>query len=327
MGNPLAGVNVTVKDYPSIMTISGADGEYRILAFDFSKALIFSFSGMRTIESPIGKINRIEVKMAYLPFKNPNPYSIGGYLKPFSNKLNNSAVIDSEYWDLDNRFSVLAEFNINYFITQNIGVGTGAAIGVYNSNMYLKNFNNYGENYIERTDKDGDTYFLYNDANKVSENTQLTTFSLPLTFKFHAWQHKKIGLFVDLGLRFMYIVDAKLDADIYTNMYAYYPQYHVVIYDLPEYGIVNIDEKIEQKIEDYNRFNTSMIVSIGASYKLGKNVHIDFGFYYEYGFTDIGFNKPQYNADFLSTIGVVGQTSTKAVGINMGIRWDIITQK
>ena len=35
MGNPLAGVNVAVKDYPTIMTITGADGEYRIEAFDF----------------------------------------------------------------------------------------------------------------------------------------------------------------------------------------------------------------------------------------------------------------------------------------------------
>ena len=114
MGNPLAGVNVTVKDYPSIMTITGADGEYRIEAFDFSKALIFSFSGMRTIEAPIGEINRIEVKMAYLPFKNPNPYSMGGYLKPVGNKLHNPAVDDNDLWNIENRFSVTAEFNVNY---------------------------------------------------------------------------------------------------------------------------------------------------------------------------------------------------------------------
>ncbi len=327
MGNPLPGVNIAVKDYPSIMTISGANGEYRIMAFDFSKALIFSFAGMRTEEIVVGEISTINAKLGYLPFKNPNPYSIAGYLRPVGSKFKNKAVADNEDWKIESRMSIMAEFNINYFITSEIGFGSGISVGMYSSFMELNEFNNYGENYIERIDKDGDTFYLYNEANGVSENREFSYISVPIVFKYQIRQHKKIGFYADLGVRVLYTILSKLKAEIYSNMYAYYPQYHVVIRRLPEYGIVDMNEEINQKITDYEAINLSGIVSLGTSIKFGKNLHFDIGAYFEYGFTDLGYNTPQYNTDFLSTIGTTGKTSIIGIGANLGIRYDIIKKR
>ncbi|NJO92360.1 MAG: hypothetical protein HC831_27860 [Chloroflexia bacterium] len=42
-GSPLGGVNVTAKDYPSLTTISGVDGEFRMEIFDLPRRLFFRF--------------------------------------------------------------------------------------------------------------------------------------------------------------------------------------------------------------------------------------------------------------------------------------------
>ena len=110
-------------------------------------------------------------------------------------------------------------------------------------------------------------------------------------------------------------------------MYAYYPQYHVVINRLQEYGIVDMDEKIEDDIEGFNKFNISGIASLGTSIKVGKKMHLDIGAYFEYGLTDLGFNDPQYNTDFLSTVGTEDKTFIRGVGASLGIRYDIIKKR
>ncbi|MBN2756634.1 MAG: outer membrane beta-barrel protein [Bacteroidales bacterium] len=323
MGNPLAGVNISVQDYPSIMTITGADGEYRIEVFDFSKALIFSFSGMKTKEAPIGDIDRILVKMEYLPMQNPNPISVGFYFRPISSKFYNSAVNDSPEWNLESRMNAMIELNFSYFITTNIGLGTGVAIGSYKSNQHLGTFNNFGENYIERIDKDGDKYFLYNIADIVNETTDIKVVSIPLVLKYQIRQHKKIGFYADFGLRFMYIFDTYISADIKSETQAYYPDYHIVLYDLPEYGFENINTTLDQEISKYESVNFSLMANLGLSYKMGKKMHADFGFYFEYGLTDIGFTEPQYQSDFLSTIGIQDKTSIRAIGFSIGIRYEL----
>jgi len=287
MGNPLAGVTVSVKDYASIMTISGADGEYRIDIFDFSKALVFTFSGMKTREVPVGDIDRIMVQMEFLPFKNPNPLNIGFFIRPVNTEIYNEAIAKDEFWDMASDFGIMAELNVDYFFTQNIGIGTGIGYSEYNTGFYLSNFDNYGENYLERTDKDGDDYYLYNKVNNTDETIKIQSLDIPLKFKFRYRQDKKLGFFLDLGVKFMYVFQAKIQGDISAEWQGYYPEYHVVLNNLPEYDFIQYDTDISQTWENYEQINISAVGSIGISYRIGKKLHADLGFYVDYGLSDL----------------------------------------
>lgn len=327
MGNPLAGVTISVKDYASLMTISGADGEYRIDVFDFSKALVFTFSGMKTKEMPIGDIDQILVKMEYLPLKNPNPLNIGFFIRLVDSEIYNETIAKDEFWDLKSEPGIMLEASIDYFLTPNIGIGTGIGYSEYNTSFYLNNFNNYGENNLDRIDKDGDLYYLYNRVDNVTETVKFQSFDIPLKFKFRYRQNKKLGFFLDLGVKFMYIFKAKMKGNISAEWQGYYPQYRVVLYNLPEYGFVQYNTDISQTWEDYEKMNMAAVGSIGISYQFGKKMHADLGIYVDYGLSDLRYEQPKHPADFLNTVGIVDKTSIRAFGVNLGLRYDIIKKR
>ncbi len=323
MDNPVAGVTVSIKDYASLMTISGADGEYRIDVFDFSTALVFTFVGMKVKEVPIGDDDTISVKMEYLPMQNPNPWNIGLFIRPSNTEIYNKSIANDEFWDLQSEFGIIAELSIDYFLTQYIGIGTGIGYSEYNTGFYLNNFSNYGNNYLDRVDKDGDFYYLYNLVNGVDETNKIQSFDIPIKLKFRYRQNKTIGFYLDLGVKFMYIFQAKMNGNISGEWQGYYPQYHVVLNNLPEYNFVQYDNDINQIWDEYEKMNAALTGSIGISYRLGQKFHADLGFYTEYGLTDLRYERPKHPADFLNTIGIIDKTSTRAMGINLGLRYSI----
>jgi len=323
MDNPVAGVTVSIKDYASLMTISGADGEYRIDVFDFSKTLVFTFASMKTKEMPIGNNDTISVKMEYLPMKNPNPWSIGFFIRPVNTEIYNETIANNEDWDLESEFGIGTEISIDYFLTQNIGIGTGIGYSEYNTGFYLSNFDNYGENYLDRVDKDGDLYYLYNIVNEVNETNKIQSIDIPIKLKFRYRQNKTLGLYLDLGAKFMYIFQAKIQGDILAEWQGYYPDYHVVLHDLPEYDFILYNTDIGQSWKDYEQLNISLMGSLGISLRFSKKFHADLGFYFDYGLTDLKYEQAKHPADFINTIGITDKTITKAVGLNMGIRYDL----
>ncbi len=324
MGNAIPAVTVSIKDYASLMTISGADGEFRIDVFDFSKALVFTFAGMKTIEVPINDtIDRISVQMVYLPLKNPNPWNIGLFFGLLNTEIYNKVIENDKSWDLQSDMGMTVELEMDYFLTQNIGIGAGLGYSIYESSMYLNNFNNYGENYLTRIDKDGEQYYLYNEVNEAIEKIQLHSLDLPIKVKLRYRQDKKLGFFLDLGIRLMYIIKAEMKGNISAEWQGYYPQYHVVLHSLPEYGFVQYETDISQVWENYEPLNISAVGSFGISYRINQKLHADFGIYADYGLSDLKYEQAKHPADYLNTIGITDKTSTRSFGANLGIRYHI----
>ncbi len=326
-GKPLAGVNVTVKDYPSMTTISGADGEFRIQVYDFTKALVFSFSGMKTKEVQLTELNRILVVMEYLAGKNPNPFGIFFYAQSYKSEIYNSSKYADSSWRFGSGSGFSATFEIEYSFTQKIIFSAGIGISSYKGKAWLDNFNNYGINAISRTDIDNETYYLYNQVNYLEEFTEVKALSLPIKIKYRFKPGKKWDFFIDGGLKLLQTTSASVKARGESTWQGYYPQYHIVLYDIPEYGFTTYSIDSNNDIPNYNKLMLSLIGNIGLSHSLGKKMNFDLGIFYERGISDLNYNEPVHQADFLNTVGILDKTSIRAIGIILGLRYLFIKTK
>ncbi len=322
--NPLAGVNVSAKDYPSITTISGVDGEFRIAIFDFTKALIFSFSNMKTKEVQMNDTtDRVMVIMEYKAIRNPYPWSVIQNTYFGQSHVRSIAKDDHPNWEYNGEAGLSSTIEIEYFITQNIGFGAGIGFSIYNSSAYVNNFNN-NSNTISRTDQDGDQYYLYTTGTSLDENIRVRTLNFPLKIKFRLKSEKKWSYYADLGIKIMNTMDAQVNAKGQSEWQAYYPEYHVVIYDVADYGFTDYDINSESPLIDYKKLTYSFNASIGASRRIKKQLNLDFGLFIDRGLSDLKYHEPVHEADFLNTVGTIDETILNAFGLMIGLRYQII---
>ncbi len=326
-GNPLAGVNVSAKDYPATTTISGVDGEFRLQVFDFTKAVVFAFSNMRTKEVALNDtIDRLLVVMKYKPLKNENPWSLAFNILAGQSHVFNSAKDKHPDWEYHGEPGFMSSVELEYFFTQNFGVGTGIGINFYTSSVFANNVYN-DQNTIERIDQDNDTLFLYLDNTTLAEKTKVRTLSFPVKAKFRLWPGKKWSMNADVGLKIMRTLSAKVEANGETEWRAYYPQYSVVIYDVPDYGYTYYDVNSENSIIDYEKLTYSFITSVGGSWRINNNMNLDFGMFLEQGLTDLKYDQPVHEADFLNVVGEVSETKLRAWGMKVGLRYQFIKKR
>lgn len=324
-GVPLPGVTVTAKDYPSLTTISGADGEYRIEIYDFTKALIFTVANMRTKEVLVGDTNVVNVTMKYMALKNLDPWSI--LVNTYSGQTNiyNKAIDENEQWNYSGDPGFLTSVEGEYFFTQNIGVGLGVGYNFYNSSNKINGYN-FNENTIMREDADGDIYYLYNDVDNITEKWKVRAISFPIKFKLR-FEIGKFNYYGNIGFKFKQISSAKIKSSGNSTWRAYYPAYHVVIYDVEPYDYTSHDLNSENSFVDFNKSMKSVIIEGGVSRSLTENYSISLGFFFERGFDDLEYKQPVHNGDFLNTVGIIDETILSAWGIMLGARYRFMKQR
>jgi hypothetical protein len=321
-GRPVAGVNIIVKDYTSLSTISGADGMFKIPIYNFTKVLQFSFPGMQSKEVSISGKKDLMVVMDYLPGHNPYPWNIVFYSQVYEANIYNKSKNNDSSWVCSGAPGLSLSLEIEYFISQKFGISTGIGINTYSAKAWLNNFNNYGINNVKKVDKDNETYFLYNNAYSVEENSVVKSISLPLKIKYRFKPGKKWDYFIDAGIKLMYITEAHIKARGKTEWQGYYPSYHVVLYDVPEYGFTKYEINSENKIPDYSKLMLSITGNIGISISIGINSNLDLGFFYEHGISDLNYTQPAYEADFINTTGITSKTFLTGKGAIIGFRYN-----
>jgi hypothetical protein len=326
-GNPLPGVNVSAKDYPAITTISGVDGEFRLEVFDFTKALIFSFTNMKTKEVALNDtIDRILVSMGYQALKNPNPWSVLLNITSGQSHVYNESKDKNPLWEYHGEPGFISSIEVEYFFTQNIGISAGFGFSSYNSSAFVNSLDNTANN-IERVDMDNDTYFLYTNGTELHEKTKARTIGFPIKIKLRFRPGKKWSFNADLGIKLLNVAAAKVKAQGQTEWLAYYPQYSAVIFDIADYGYTMYDINSENTLINYNKNMQAFIASAGISRQLNKNLNIDLGLYVERGLSDLGYNEPVHEADYINTVGEMGETSLDFIGLQLSLRYQIIKSK
>jgi hypothetical protein len=326
-GKPLAGVNIMAKDYPSLLTMSGVDGQFRLPVYSFTKALIFSFSGAKTQEVKLSDSNQLLVIMEYEPGKNPHPWNVTIAGQIYRSDVFNKAKATDSSWSTSGAPHANISIEIEYFISQKLGFGTGISINSYTNKAWLNNFNNYQINSIERIDKDSDMYYLYNTVNTIDELTTVKVISIPLKIKYRFKQGQKWDYFIDAGVKLMLTRQARVKATGNCSWQGYYPEYHVVLFELPEYGFNDYRIDSENAIENYKKLMFAFTASIGISRRLGKKSSLELGFNIDEGLSDLNYISPAHPADFLNTNGIVSKNKVRAIGFSLGFRHNFVKNK
>ena len=103
----------------------------------------------------------------------------------------------------------------------------------------------------------------------------------------------------------------------------YYPEYDLLLDDVPEYGFetVVLDDTGDWQVK---ASNLSAIARLGVSFPITQKIYFKVGGVVVYGISDILYNKPKHNEDFISTTGITpSSTSLMRMGVEVGISFKL----
>ena len=212
-----------------------------------------------------------------------------------------------------------ANIAYSHFFTPSIGIQTGVGIQTFSALSTL--------NLTESTpaiDSDKDFYVFKSNFKNWQENQQVLFFEVPLTGQFKHKFSDKIGLLLTVGAKISIPVNATYKTtggEIVTS--GYYPQYNIVLTDLPQHGFTTITQSYTGKYS----FNPAYmaIAELGGTYNISEKIDLYLGGYFNYGLNDI--LKPdtkmlyQLDGTYNGELGTYQTTSVKpfSIGVKLGL--------
>jgi hypothetical protein len=237
---------------------------------------------------------------------------IGPYVGPAFTRIHSQDIFADEVWDAWGEFGYRAGLKVVYLRSSNLGLFSGAGISYYRSVYEIVDFNNESLVKTVKTDVDGDEYFEFIKAS-VTEKNSLMYFDIPLGIRYSTGGNK-FRLVMQAGFEFSFLVSSRYSVTGNSDHQGYYPEYHVVLYDLPDYGFTAGPVDINKKWK-LNLFNLSANVSAGVEVSLGNSMLLTVSPYANAGLTDLGYDVPKHRDDYISISGNPGKLTTRSAGL------------
>jgi hypothetical protein len=251
---------------------------------------------------------------------NKSSLAFGIYGGPGFTRIYSQNIFTDENWDAWGEFGYQAGLKMIYMLGRDIGFYSGLGLSNYRSTYEILNYQNYTENGTARTlidpqqktDMDKDVYYEFTSAT-ITENNSLTYLDIPLGIRYSAGQGK-LQFTGQAGFLFSFLLSSRYSATGYSDHSGYYPLYHVVLSDLPDYGFTQGPVNASGTWE-LNAFNLSACISLGAEMKLSDNIFLNAGPFLNYGFTDLGYDTAKHRDDYISISGDPGKLNTFIAGL------------
>jgi hypothetical protein len=239
--------------------------------------------------------------------------SVSLYGGPDFTRIYSRNIFTDDCWDAWGEWGYQAGVKVHYELLPNIGIYGGLGLSSYKSVYELRNFNNdsvYKQ--YQREDVDGDEYYELISAS-ITETNSLSYLNVPLGVNCRIGK-KKFHFTVQAGLGMSFLISSGYSASGQSEHRGYYPLYHVVLEDLPDYGFS--DEQVDMNGDwDLNTFNLSANASIGLEMQLHENISLFAGPFIDSGLLDLGYKKSKHRDDYISVSGNPGKLSTFSAGL------------
>ncbi len=240
---------------------------------------------------------------------------ISVYFNPLYTRIYNKDIFNDEYWTASPGPGYNTGLGITFLPRKSIGVYSGLSLTNYRTDLSLENYINESNTTL-LTDKDNDIYYRYIQAD-VRENNSLTYFDLSLGVSYIKLNTREsLGFYASAGCQLSYLFEGKYQISGTSTHRGYYPDYHVVLYDLEDYDLTTENLNSEDTW-DLSSYNLSGYLSFGLLVKLFRSVSIKAGPMVIYGINDLKYEIAKHRDDYISTVGVPGKTNTEAAGINI----------
>ncbi len=251
------------------------------------------------------------------PAEKKTDKSISLYFSPLYTQIYSKDIFSDDNWQAEGAIGYCGGAGFTYYPGKSLGVFGGLSLTNYKTNLTLENFN-LETNTIQLVDKDNDFYYRYIQAD-IEEQNSLTYLDVSLGVNLNKFfREENIGVYLNSGCQFSYLLMSKYIVTGSSTHMGYYPEYHVVLYDLPDYDFTseNLDDENDW---DLNSYNISAYMSIGLLAKLHSMLYLNAGPFIIYGFGDLKYDTAKHRDDYISTVGIPGRTNTRALGLNISL--------
>ena len=237
---------------------------------------------------------------------------LGFCISPLSSFIYSKNIFSSSDWDAAGKFGYHIRLQYYYKIKSHFSVLTGIGLSNYKSEYILTDFSNLNDNYIKRVDIDGDNYWAYYTEANIDEWNGLTFIDIPIGMSYNS-NEKGLGFNVQAGVNLSFMISSFFNAEGNTTIEGYYPEYSVVLYDIPEYGFTTnpVDETNDWNL---NQFQLSAFLSLGIQIPVNDKFTIHTGPYFTFGLNDLVYDKGKHPEDFFNISGEPGKLTTRGVG-------------
>jgi len=304
--------------YKSNTIVNNINDLYFIIEFEKSGKTFtnFKIAGIQK-ERPILEVPE-EPEVVVREKKEKYEKYLSVYFNPLYTSIYNKDISNNDYWTASPKTAYNSGLGMTFYTAKlPLGLYTGLSLTNYRTDLKLEDYVNES-NTTQLRDKDDDVYYRYIEAD-VEESNSLSYLDLSLGISYNKFLKKEtFGIYVNAGGQFSYLFTAKYKISGTSTHRGYYPQYHVILFDLEDYDLTseNLDS---EDTWDLNSINISGYLSIGFLVKLHRLVCLNAGPYLIYGISDLNYNTAKHRDDYISTVGTPGKTNTQALGLNISL--------
>jgi len=225
-------------------------------------------------------------------------------------------------YDQQDRLSFAYGADAEVNVTDNIGISMGFFYSGFGTKLSAAAIQ---QEQVMAVDKDGESYYLRADARELEDDIQLAYYSIPFSLKYYFMAGEKVSPFVGAGIAFHLNAKATSEMKGISTQEGYYPQYHVVLYDIPELGFLT-DYRFTRK-EDIDVESTffSAEIQAGARISLYKDlVYGTVAAFYRPGLSKM-LGSGEYllslaSQEYNSLLFVNDEVRVNPMGLNIGIK-------
>jgi len=204
--------------------------------------------------------------------------------------------------------------HLDIFLNRVIAFTVGVEFSTYSFKAELTN---YSSTSSLKVDKDNDSYYRVVQANIQEKNT-IQYMEIPIGIILRFGGIEKTRFFIAAGLKTNSLKSAKCEVSGLSAHMGYYPKYHVLFEDLPEYDFTT--ESNTRTVDwELNKSNQSAYFTMGLMIPFGKRIFLKTAATGNYGMKDLQYIKPKHRDDFLSTNGTAGTTFLHSATFELGL--------
>jgi hypothetical protein len=253
-------------------------------------------------------------------------YFIGFGAGPSQTKITNQSADNMYQPEAMNNSSFSISFETGYFFTKYFGVTTGIGFSPYKTVLSLDNYSNS----FDTIDSEGELYERRITGGQIKEIQKISFIEIPVMICLNYPYSRIIGLYLQTGINMSIpITNSYSSSGIFTYS-GYYPQYNVLLTDLPYEGFVskvNSDAKGSLSIK---KLNTQALAIGGFYFYPDKQVQISVGFFYKRMLTDISVNPSLESMQLSTTEGQIkslmegcSRATASSAGVMVSLRYFI----
>jgi hypothetical protein len=244
-------------------------------------------------------------------------------LSPNYSRLYNKNVYNDEFWQAKGGLGYNIEFGFFMKIQRLLSLGIGLGISSYQTEIKIDSYEVIFPSII---DIDGDTLDKYIQTTDLFEKTEITYCDIPIYLEFGNPNIEKINFYGRLGFKISFPISNKFTSNgkLYTQ--GYYPEYHVLLYSIPQLGFYDSEPIVKSEDNSLNSINVSALISSGITIPVSNYFILKLGANINLGLLEISEDKNEfydatkYIGDYNSLlVNPHNKTTTQSFGIEFGL--------